>query len=305
MTGVLCLRLKTSDQRRLYSAPLTSLGAGFCILSSVLLCLFLAGCSEPKEGPVWEKVKIGDLAPYRPDKPPPSPLLETTTLDVHIFEMPAENISKLDKIRKTLFVRPLRLSNYNAFNANSFSVRFGQIRMWNEIVANLLAADGQRIANVSLMLPDGQAETIAVAGLNGPRTVFYPSVHGSSEAANIGPGVLGLRIKAEKIPRSPGVCDVVAYPVFSLPARSAIPQLNVRMKRREFAFTAAAFGLKMRPGDFVLLGPKEYVSDQSALGSLFFSNPEGSLFFGKTQRKLPERKPAVRIFLLVCTRINY
>jgi len=61
--------------------------------------------------------------------------------------------------------------------------------------------------------------------------------------------------------------------------------------------------MKKRPGDFVFLAPKEYVSDQTALGGLFFSNPRGGLFFSKT--KSPEYKSAVRIFLLVCTGINY
>ena len=60
----------------------------------------------------------------------------------------------------------------------------------------------------------------------------------------------------------------------------------------------------MRPDDLVFLGPKEYISDQIALGGLFFSNPEGSLFLGTTEHKVPERKPAVRIFLLVCTGVN-
>jgi hypothetical protein len=61
----------------------------------------------------------------------------------------------------------------------------------------------------------------------------------------------------------------------------------------------------MGPGDFILLGPKEYVSDQTALGGLFFSNPEGSFFFSETERTPLERKPAVRLFLLVCTRTSY
>jgi hypothetical protein len=61
----------------------------------------------------------------------------------------------------------------------------------------------------------------------------------------------------------------------------------------------------MSPGDFVVLGPEKYLSDQTALGGLFFSNPQGSMFFSKTERKPPQLKPAVRIFLLVCTGINY
>lgn len=273
----------------------------FCILFSFF---FLFGCAQPApERPIWEKVKIGDLAPYNPGKTQQVELLKMTKLDVHIFEIPADNIAKLDRIRKKLFIRPLQLKDYEAFNANSFLVRFGQVDMWQQTNDWLLGADGRNIAKISLMLADGQAQTIAIAGLDRPQTIFYATADDLREGANVGPGVFGLRIKAEKIPGSRGVCDLVAYPVFSPPTESTIPQLDALGKLREFPFTSAAFGLKMSPGDFVFLAPKEYVSDQTALGGLFFSNPRAGLFFSKT--RAPEYKPAVRIFLLVCTGINY
>jgi len=279
-----------------------------CILYSVFCILFfsfcLFGCTKPEsEPPIWEKVKIGDLAPYEAGKTQQAELLKMTKLDVHIFEIPAENIAELDKIRKKLFIRPLQLQDYKAFNANSFMVRFGQVDMLRQTSDWLAGAGGRNIANVSLMLADGQAKTIAIAGLDSPQTIFYTAANGSSEGANVGPGVFGLRIKAQKIPGSRGVCDLVAYPVYSPPTKSPIPQLDTIGKLREFPFTSAAFGLKMSPGDFVFLAPKENVSDQTALGGLFFSNPRSGLFFSKT--KSPEYKPAVRIFLLVCTGINY
>jgi len=280
----------------------------FSVLPSVFCLLFsafcLVGCANHEsEPPIWEKVKIGDLAPFDAGKTQKVELLKMTKLDVHIFEIPAENIAEIDKIRKKLFIRPLQLKDYEAFNANSFMVRFGQVDLWRQTNDWLLGAEGRNIANVSLMLADGQAQTIVIAGLDRPQTIFYTAANGSSEGANVGPGVFGLRIKAENIPGSRGVCDLVAYPVFSPPTGSAIPQLDTLGKLREFPFTTAAFGLKMSPGDFVFLAPKEYVSDQTALGGLFFSNPRGGLFFSKT--KAPEYKPAVRIFLLVCTGINY
>jgi hypothetical protein len=282
------------------------LSSAFCLLYSVFLTLCLTGCTEPEEEPIWKDIKIGDLAPRHGDKPPSARLIETTNFDLHIFELPAENIDKLDDIRKTLYTRPLRFNSLHAFGANSFSVCFGQIRMQNEIYSSLLAASGRKIAKASLMLADGLDETIAITGLDGPRTLFFTSTYGSREGANIGPGIFGLRIKAQKIPGSRGVCNVTAYPVFSPPIRRGpIPQLEARSKNREFPFSAAAFGLRMSPGDFILLGPKEYISDQTDLGGLFFSNPKGSLFLSETERKPLELKPAVRIFLLVCTRINY
>jgi len=277
-----------------------------CLGSCVLLCFCLIGCTAPEEEPIWKNIKIGDLAPRQDGKPPPSRLIETINFDLHIFEIPAENIDKLDDTRKNLYTRPLRFNSLYAFGANSFSVHFGQIRMLDEIYNLLLAASGKILTKVSLMLADGLPESIAITGLDGPRTISFTSTYGSKEGANIGPGILTLRLTAQTIPGSRGVCNVTAYPVFSPPIRrAAIPLLDARTKMREFPFSAAAFALKMGPGDFVLLGPKEYVSDQTALGGLFFSNPKGSLFISETERKPPALKPAVRIFLLVCTRTNY
>jgi len=305
-------RLQTPEPRpgahalSLVSWVLSLMSCVLCLVSLVLSSFYLIGCTAPEEEPIWENLKIGDLAPHRDGKPPRSRLLETINFNLHIFEIPAENIDKLDDIRKTLYTRPLRFNSLHAFGANSFSVHFGQIRMWNEIYGSLLAAGGNKIAKASLMLADGLDETIAITGLDGTRTLFFTSTYGSREGANIGPGIFALRIKAQKILGSRGVCNVTAYPVFSPPIRRGpIPQLEARSKNREFPFSAAAFALRMSPGDFILLGPKEYISDQTALGGLFFSNPKGSLFLSETKRKPLELKPAVRIFLLVCTRINY
>ena len=277
------------------------LSSVFCLL---LFSLFLFGCAKPEsEVPIWEKVKIGDLAPSGTGKTQQAELLKMARLDIHIFEIPAENIAELDKIRKKLFIRPLKLTDYKAFNANSFLVRFGQVDLLRQTNEWLTGAEGRKILNVSLMLADGQAQTVAIAGLDRPQTIFYTTADGASEGANVGPGVFGLRIKAENIPGSRGVCDLVGYPVFSPPTENPIPQLDAIGKLREFPFTSAAFGLKISPGDFVFLAPKEYVSDQTALGGLFFNNPRGGLFFSKS--RAPEYKPAVRIFLLVCTGIDY
>jgi len=279
----------------------------FCVLSPVFCILFfscfLVGCKSKPEPPVWEQVKIGDLAPRNTADTQQDQLLKITKLDVHIFEIPADNIDEIDKIRKKLFVKPLQLANYEAFNANSFLVRFGQVDLWRQTNDWLLSAEGRNLVNVSLMLADGEAQTITITGLDRPQPLYYTATDGSKKGANVGPGIFGLKVNADKIPGSRGVCNLVAYPVFSPPMQGAIPQLKAIGKSSEFPFTCAAFGLKMSPGDFVFLAPKEYISDLTTLGGLFFSNPRGGLFFSKT--KSPEYKPAVRIYLLVCTGINY
>jgi len=282
--------------------------SSICLLSSVFCLLFsaLTGCTPPEEEPIWKNLKIGDLAPTHDGKPQRSRLVESTNFNLYIFEMPSGNIDKLDDIRKTMFTRNLRYQNSHSFGANSFSVHFGQIRMWNEIFSLILAAGAKQINKVSLMLADEIPETISVTRINSTQTIFFTSTYGSKEGANVGPGILALRLKTQKIPGLRGVCNVTAYPIYSPPmVTSTIPLLNVRTQRREFPFSPAAFGLRMGPGDFILLGPKEYVSDQTALGGLFFSNPEGDFFFSETGRTSLERKPAIRLFLLVCTRTSY
>jgi len=279
------------------------------ITTLCFLALYLIGCKGSQQRkPFSEQVKIGDISPSDGNNQSFGSSISTIDFDVHIFEIPAENIDKLNDIPSVLranYGRPMRFNNPNAFSANSFSVCFGQIPMWKQVGDLLLAAGGQKITTASLLLADGVAESVVVSGLDSPRTIFFISIRGTREGANVGPGILALRIKAEKIPGLRSVCNVDACPVFSPPILgSSIPQLAALTKRREFLFTSAAFGLRMSPGDFVFLGPGKYTDDQTALGGLFFSKPEGSLFLSATERKGPEQKPAVRVFLLVCTGIN-
>lgn len=270
------------------------------------MAFWLTGCNgSEQEEPIWEKVKITDLAPLPDGQQSNYQLLKTINFNVYFFEIPAENIRTLDDIWPTLHAQPLQFSDYQAFVANSFLAGYGQIPMWNKAAESLRAVDGIQANTISLLLPDGQSNDVAVAGLAREQTVFYISKKGAMEGATIGPGRFSLRIKAEKIPGSRGVCRMSAMPVFSPPRRSRIPLLTTREKSGELPFTSMGFSLRMGPGDFVLLGPGKYDSGLITLNGLFFSKPEGSLFFSRLERKVPERKPAVRLLLIVCTGINY
>ncbi|MHC4546742.1 MAG: hypothetical protein ACYSYL_19870 [Planctomycetota bacterium] len=267
--------------------------------------MWLAGCNSTEEELIWERVKITDLAPSDNNKQPTAQLIKTINFNVYIFEIPSEDIGTLDDVWPMVYTQPLRFNNPDAFSENSFLAGFGQIPMWGRIADLLRSANGIQAGTVSLLLPDGQSNDVAVAVLGKEQTVFYTSKNRSKEGLKPGPGQLGLRIQAEKIPDSRGVCKVSVLPVFSSLKRTSIPLLSGREKSGEFLFTSVGFILKMSPGDFVLVGPKKYDSGQTTLGSLFFSKPEGSLFINELERKAPELKPSVRLFLLVCTGINY
>jgi hypothetical protein len=258
----------------------------------VFLCtaVLLTGCKAPEEEkPVWEQVKISDLATPSDVNQPGSRLLKTINLDVHIFEMPAEDTNTLNIVWQMMYAKPLQFNDYDAFCANSFSIGFGQIQMWSTIANVLRDAGGEHIETDSLLLSDGETKDFTITRLNKEQTVFYISSAGSMEGATVGRGKLALRIKVKKIPGSRGICQVNVQPVFTPPIQSPIPQLAERAKAAEFLFTSTGFGLKMSPGDFVLLGPEKYIGHQITLGSLFFS--------------IPKPKPTVRMFLFICTRI--
>jgi hypothetical protein len=281
----------------------------FTVLCYVSFCLI--GCKGPEQNqpkqvlgtPYGEQIKIGDISSPYSNQRSAIISLNTIDFDVHIFEVPAENADKISDLWGLLYTEPLQFNSKQAFIANSFVVRFGRIRMWNRINDLLLAAGGQKLMTVSLILPNGQVNDLTVRGLNIKQSVSYIAADGRSERAVIGPGILALRIKAEKIPNLRDVCELIAFPVFTVPAGSSIPQLFVRAKAREFSFPSVVFGLRMAPGDFLVLGPEKYnppTADKTTLDGLFFSKPEGSLFPSTTGRIAPELKPAIRIFLIVC-----
>ena len=277
----------------------------FKIVALSCVGFLLTGCNTPeKDDTLWQNVKMSDLAPSQKTKHLHGQPIKTVSFDVHIFEIPDANVSELDDVWQMLYSKPLRFNDYGAFVANSFSVGFGEIQMWDKIGNLLYVAGGKKVKTTSLLLINGQVNDVTVVRFRKEQAIFYISTDGSMEGATVGPGRLVLRIKTEKIPGSRGVCTVDTIPVFSPRRSSSIPQIAARAKYRRFFFVPAAFRLKMSPGDFILLGPKKYLSDQATLGSLFFSNPEGSLFFSKSEHKPPERKPSVRIFLLVCTGIR-
>jgi len=251
---------------------------------AILCCvsLLFTGCNGSKESkPIWQQMKINDIAPSYKSKHDGVKRLKTINFSVNIFEIPAENINAMDDVWRHLYTKTLQFNNYNAFNSNLFVAGIGQIQMWDKIRNLLLAADSRRVKIISLLIPAGQTQNIPIAELNNERTIFYTSTADLIEGATIGPGELNLRIKAEKIPGSRGVCKVSVLPVFSSPSGK---------KRDDFSFTCCRFGLKMSPGNFVLLGPKKYSTSEITLGSLFFSRPG--------------RRPVVRTYLIICTRIN-
>jgi hypothetical protein len=126
----------------------------------------------------------------------------------------------------------------------------------------------------------------------------------SRQTAHVGPGVFGLRLWAQPIPWARGVRKIVGCPTHAIPAAGTIPELQAQIQRGEFAFESASFACQMSPGDLLVLGPEKYTGERTTLGGLFFNEPEAVLFIYSDKTRPPERRPAIRVYVLICTRIS-
>jgi hypothetical protein len=277
-----------------------------CVAVLALLLLAAAGCASPpnEEEQIWEQVKIGDIAPPAEDRPR-AQFLATAHLDAYTIEVPADNVDQLDDVWEALSAEPIRMNSYSAFTENNFRVRFGRVAQWPQIQNLLAEVGGQKAATTSIVLTDNETSDLPIVELPAARAISFVGLNLSQQTVNVGPGMLALRFRPEPIPMARGVRKVIAYPVYMLPVTSAIPEFQAQTRAHEFYFAPAAFAAQMGPGDLLVLGPDKHTGERLTLGGLFFNNPEGRLFFNPLTRKPPARKPAVRLYVLLCTRISH
>ncbi len=275
------------------------------LITAVLGCLFvfLSGCAEPVTQPFREEVKIGDLKTLESEKVPGRRSLPTANFDVHIYELPADNLGKLDCLWDGFHARGLKFYNYRAFAGNLFRVGMGRQFSWSRLDDLIKDLGGKRMALISLLLPDGRSEDLRITGLDRPDEISFVDRSLLRDKVLIGPGIVNLRLIGSQIPGARGVCQIVGYPAFTVPMASAAGPMAELAKQQEVQFKAAGFGLKISPDEFIVLGPTKYVSERMSLGGLFFTNLDGTVFTAGGKR--PTRKISVRIFVLVCTAINY
>jgi hypothetical protein len=271
------------------------------------LALGAPGCqggSARQPSPLAGGVTIPELAPPPGDRPPPPQFLVSVGLEIHVLDLPADNIDQLQNLWQILSAAPIRLMSYNAFSENYFRLLAGKIEMWERIQTLLAQADAQPVTTVSLTVAANDKTDLPIAPIPLARPIAFIGTDLSKQAANVGPGLLALRLVAEPIPWARSVRKVIGCPVYTLPTSGAIPELQAQSLRREFYFAPAAFAGQMGPGDLLVLGPEKYTGERATLGGLFFNKPEETLFFNPNKPKPPERKPAVRVYILVCTHVS-
>ena len=275
------------------------------ILVGVLLAA--SGCDAPPVepgAPIWEQTKISDLGPKSPDPNRVAKFLGTIHFDVYATDLPADNIRKLDSVWEVLSAKPIRTNSYTAFAENGFRVRFGRLQKWKDVQKLLAQAGGQGAGTTSLVLSDTEPADVPIANVPGSRPISFTATDLSTQIANVSPGVLVLRLRAEPVPEARGVRKIIAYPTHMLPMSTTIPELQAATRQREFYFGSAAFAVQMSPGDLVVLAPNAFTGERDTLGGLFFNKPMGAIFLDPERRRPPRRMATVRVFTLICTRMS-
>lgn len=268
-----------------------------------LFLVFFAGCREPQRPEIWEGVKIGDLRTLETEKLPGGENLQTAKFDVHIYELPAENVPKLEDLWGGLHARGLTFYDYRAFAGNLFQVGIGKGFAWSGLDGVLKGFGGMKMVKISTFLADKQSEDIRITGVDRPHEVSFINRYQLREKTLIGPGLVNLRLTSQEVPGIRGACRLIGYPTFTLPMASAEGPMGEFAQRKQVEFKAAGFGLKMSPDEFLVLGPRKYISERATLGGLFFTNLDGTVFMARGER--PARKISVRLFVIVCTGVNY
>ncbi len=261
----------------------------FQIIAILSLLIFVACCdSPPQPQKKLEQVKLEDLAPAE-NKLKTVKVLSFANFQILIFEIPADNISKLDEVSKILYLQSIQFNNFNAFSSNSFSTGLGRTGMGDKVLSLLANAGGKRTGTISLLLNNGQEDDVLINRTLGRSELFYTAADSTAQSAILGPGFLALRIKTAKDPVFKGVCNVLMTPVHAPPIAGWTAGDNTP-RPANFIFQSCGMSMKMTPGDFIFLRPQKYIDNQLSLGSLFFSRPS--------------KRPVVMSYLIICTGIN-
>lgn len=250
----------------------------------IIIQLLVTGCSKPE--PIWEDTKITDLD--APSSSGDNNNLKTISFDVHKIEFPAEYLDNVNEIYQELQTSALLLNSNTDFKKNRFRAGLGRKKAWRKLNRLYERSGGEVKSSLSYLLNFDQPNYISAVSMDSRKDIFYHS-EGKLKGVTIGRGNLGFRITASQIPGMKNFCRLSIVPAF--PERdSETPSESEFDVSDDVVFNPAGFNVKISPGDFILIGPREYVSHQYTLPAVLFC------------KQKPE--PAFRIFLILCKQIN-
>jgi hypothetical protein len=255
----------------------------------------LAGCDNNRREPETKGIKIGELAPTgRRGFDLSGQFLRTTNIDIITYELPVDKIADLNGIWQTLDAGALRYTDAAGFAANGLRAGTSGYGNKNRITTILKSIGAEKLSTTSLLIQNGQVESVAFGWLNRKTAVSYIGQAGKVETAEVGPAVLALQVYARQLPIGAAerkLSRIQVTPAILASMEGLPAELAARMQKNDLRIHSAGFGLDMKPGDIILLAPNpEKISDATTAAGMFL-----------TKIGL---KPMVRVLLFVCTSIT-
>lgn len=270
------------------------------LMALISISTALMGCKQQApEPPIWEQVKISDLASDK-SKNSDKPALNALNIEVHVYCVPATNLEKLKDLWELLRLRGPRYRNQQAFKENGFRVARARITVWDTLAAALTRVQAQKERTVSFLLSPGYDSDLPLVRLDTARDISFTGMEGSVQRIRIGPGSIAWRLRVEKSPSGLQETRLTAYPVFKLAGIRPMLHETRLADASQIAFMCAAFNVRMGFGDLIVLGPEASLGDGSTLGGQFFGIPH-QLFLGLDPQEPVKTCPAVRLFVLTCS----
>jgi len=233
------------------------------VVAGIAACVSLtAGCGLGGGRVPLEDVRISDIGASGDSAAGSLRLIESVNIEASVIEIPVENRQALAVLWSRLDSRPVRLTDADAAAANSLVVRFGRPRDAAGVLDVLEKASARNTKTSSMLFTDARYSEVSVKYLQRPATITYALPGGGADELAIGPGELKLRVEATRISGSQSLCGLNA--VFVYRPDAAVPP------RREVVFSSTAFGIMMKPGRFVLIGPTRYEPYGGRLADVLF-----------------------------------
>jgi hypothetical protein len=267
-----------------------------------------AGCDNARKSADTKGIKIGELAPTGKRVQPQ--ILRTTNVEIVSYELSVDNIASMEGIWQILNPGTLRYNDLDGFAANGLRAAMGNFAAFNKVAEILKTVNAKKLPTNSLLISNNQPELVSITRMPQHKTISFISRQGVIKNADVGPGIVGLQILSRQIAGDsalPGannppesnigaqanrrqLASIQVTPVIFSSTEGVAPALAQQIRENDLRIYSAGFSAIMKPGDFILLSPREYNPDETTASGRFFTKSGSG--------------PAITIYLLVCTSIS-
>ena len=276
--------------------------------------LYCSSCSQTTsepEGLGISGLKLSDIKPtYQKESP------KNLEFRIFVFELPKTEYGKVKDVFGELPETPLYFNDRRGFDASGLVVGYGRNEIWDKIAEKLRKSSARKTETKAMVVFDDKGDDVVISNLDTEKTVFYSRAGGAVTGVTIGPGKLAWRIKAKPISTIRRTAQVEIVAIFKQNVDPLIRRMVGVREDDETVFDSAGFNLKMSNGDFVLLGPKDGQQNKLSMAELFFTKRgkfilptvdtggQEKSILKKTPNTLYKDVPLVRLYLIVCARVQ-